>query len=78
MGDVVSVSELSAKQLERIEAFELRAQYRREQGRPVKKSWIYLLMSIKSKPRSNRTGTWWLAHKVHPMPWLKAFRSTIR
>lgn len=23
-------------------------------------------------------GTWWLAHKVHPMPWLKAFRSTIR
>lgn len=23
-------------------------------------------------------GTWWLAHKLHPMPWLKAFRSTIR
>ena len=21
-------------------------------------------------------GTWWLAHKLHPMPWLKAFRST--
>ena len=21
-------------------------------------------------------GTWWLAHKVHPMPWLKALRST--
>lgn len=23
-------------------------------------------------------GTWWLAHKVHPMPWLKAFGSTSR
>lgn len=22
-------------------------------------------------------GTWWLAHKLHPMPWLNAFRSTI-
>ena len=21
-------------------------------------------------------GTWWLAHKLHPMPWLKAFRLT--
>lgn len=21
-------------------------------------------------------GTWWLAHKLHPMPWLRAFRST--
>jgi hypothetical protein len=30
-----TLPELSAKQLERIEAFELRAQYRREQGRPV-------------------------------------------
>jgi len=23
-------------------------------------------------------GTWWLAHEVYPMPWLNAFRSTIR
>lgn len=30
-----SLSELSPKQLERIEAFELRAQLHREQGRPV-------------------------------------------
>ena len=30
-----TLPELSAKQLERIEAFELRAQYCREQGRPV-------------------------------------------
>jgi hypothetical protein len=30
-----SISELSPKQLQRIEAFELRAQLRQEQGRPV-------------------------------------------